>query len=83
MQSKYFWKADYVPGIRGATSSRPGSMGWEMMMGLSFRLISSQYSRASMLTLRWSIPNWQMSACTAAPRLNELQQYELPDADIR
>ena len=25
--------------------------------------MSSQYSRASMLTLRWSIPSWQMSAC--------------------
>jgi len=41
-------------------------MACEMMMGLSFLLMSSQYSRASMLTLRWSIPSWQMSACNIA-----------------
>ncbi len=35
------------------------------MTGLCLILGSaeSQYSRASMFTLRWSMPSWQMSAC--------------------
>ena len=34
-------------------------------MGLNLILgdVASQYSRASMFTLRWSMPSWQMSAC--------------------
>lgn len=53
---------------RGLTSKSPGSMACEMMMGLSFRLVMSQYSLASMLTFRWSIPSWQMSACKSDNR---------------
>lgn len=43
-------------------------MGCDSTTGLSFRLgtHSSQYSRASMFTFRWSIPSWQMSACVAS-----------------
>jgi hypothetical protein len=46
------------------TCSRPGIMGCDSTTGLSLRLgtHSSQYSRASMLTFRWSMPSWQMSA---------------------
>mmetsp|Transcript_45318 Transcript_45318/g.144215 ORF Transcript_45318/g.144215 Transcript_45318/m.144215 type:complete len:202 (-) Transcript_45318:364-969(-) len=44
--------------------SSPMSMWCERMMGLFFLLgfITSQYSRASMFTLRWSMPSWQISA---------------------
>lgn len=38
------------------------SIRWDNMIGLFFLFISSQYSLASTFTLRWSIPNWQMSA---------------------
>ena len=41
-------------------------MAWDSTTGLNLRLIESQYSRASTLTLRWSRPSWQMSACTGA-----------------
>ena len=34
----------------------------ERMTGLNLILTESQYSRASMFTLRWSSPSWQMSA---------------------
>ena len=45
------------------TSSSPGIMWWLRMTGLRrLGLQSSQYSRASMFTLRWSMPSWQMSA---------------------
>lgn len=43
-------------------SLRPMSMWWERMTGLNLILAMSQYSRASMFTLRWSMPSWQMSA---------------------
>ena len=46
------------------TSSRPGIIAWLRMTGLRrLGLQPSQYSRASMFTLRWSMPSWQMSAC--------------------
>jgi hypothetical protein len=38
-------------------------MACERMTGLNLRLVAVQYSRASMFTLRWSWPSWQMSAC--------------------
>ena len=37
-------------------------------LNLIFGSAASQYSRASMLTLRWSMPSWQMSACTSQTR---------------
>ena len=40
----------------------------DRMTGLNLRLVAAQYSRASMFTLRWSRPSWQMSACARAPR---------------
>ena len=38
----------------------------DKMIGFSLRFgrHSSQYSRASTFTFRWSMPSWQMSACT-------------------
>jgi len=38
-------------------------MACDRMTGLNLRLVAVQYSRASMFTLRWSWPSWQMSAC--------------------
>ena len=38
-------------------------MACDRMTGLNLRLVAVQYSRASMFTLRWSCPSWQMSAC--------------------
>lgn len=45
-------------------------MGCDSTTGLSLRFgtHSSQYSRASMLTFRWSMPSWQMSACTTVEK---------------
>ena len=64
MLRAYLAEAILMIGATGdaLTCLRPGSMAWLRMTGFSFRLMSSQYSRASMLTLRWSIPSWQMSA---------------------
>ena len=48
-----------------ARASFLGLVRWDRMTGLNLRLgfTRSQYSRASMFTLRWSMPSWQMSAC--------------------
>lgn len=40
----------------------------DRMTGLNLRLVAAQYSRASMFTLRWSRPSWQISACAHAIR---------------
>ncbi len=64
-----YWNSSRLQGgvmLREQTSKSPGSISWDSMTGLSFRLILSQYSRASMFTFLWSMPNWQMSACRPA-----------------
>ena len=50
-------------------SNRPASIGWDRMTGF-LRPVLPAYSRASTLTLRWSMPSWQMSAwpTTNTPR---------------
>ena len=57
------------------TCSRPGSMPCDNMTGLNLRLVAAQYSRASMFTLRWSRPSWQMSACVHAAAACEPMQH--------
>ena len=55
----------------------PKSMWWDKMMGLFLILAASQYSRASMLTLRWSTPSWQMSALRKKTSVHCMSGYKI------
>ena len=60
------WKMERLS-CESCNALRTGHVQWDRITGLNLRLgfMRSQYSRASMFTFRWSMPSWQMSACTA------------------